>query len=262
MVRVVMSNRELLLRLTQREIAARYRGSALGLAWSVLTPLLMLLVYTIVFSQLFQTRFGGQASSSTSFAIMLFAGLICFGIFSETVADAPKLVVGNPNYVSKVVFPLEVLSFASVGKNLFNALMSLIILLVFQLLFEQRLALSIVWLPLVWLPFLAFCLAFSLLLAAASVFVRDIGQVTSVVTNMLFYLSAVFYPVEALPESWRSVLLLNPLVTFIDQTRRVVLDGVAPSSWYLLVATPIALLFCEWSLRVFQRAKRGFADVL
>ncbi|MEB3105629.1 MAG: ABC transporter permease [Cyanobacteriota bacterium] len=257
-------NRQLVLRLTEREIGARYRGSVLGWAWSILTPLLMLAVYTVVFSQIFQARWqpSGGSSSPIDFAIYLFAGLIVFGIFAESIGQAPGLILGNQNYVSKVVFPLETLSMVSLANSVFHACTSLAVLMGFELIVWHTLPLTILWLPLVWLPHLALCLTLSWLLAAAGVFLRDIHQVVGVFVNMLLYLSAVFYPITALPDTWRVVLRVNPLAVIIEQTRRVAVEGVPPNSAYLLLAIPTSLVLCELGLRIFQRASRGFADVL
>ena len=256
-------HRELWLRLTEREILGRYRGSVLGIAWSFITPLAMLAVYTFVFSQVFKARWGGlEQAGPLGFAINLFAGLIVFNLFSECAIRAPSLIVSNPNYVKKVVFPLDILSCVSVGNACFHALTSLCILLIFELIAFQTIPLTLLWLPLVWLPLILGSLACSWLLSSAGVFLRDIGQLIGVGINMLMFLSPIFFPLSALPERWQPLLRINPLAQVIEQTRRVAVQGVNPDWPYLLIGTVITLLACEISFRGFQRSKKAFADVL
>ena len=256
-------HRELWWRLTEREVLGRYRGSALGIGWSFITPLAMLAVYTFVFSQVFKARWGGlEQSGPLGFAVNLFAGLIVFNLFSECVSRAPGLVVSNPNYVKKVVFPLEVLGSVAVGSAGFHALTSLVILLIFELLAFHYLPITLLWLPLVWLPLILGSLACTWLLSAAGVFLRDIGQLISVGLNMLMFLSPVFFPVSAMPTKWQPLLGLNPLAQVIEQTRRVAVQGLHPGSVYMILGTIGGLIACELSLRAFRKSKNAFADVL
>jgi lipopolysaccharide transport system permease protein len=259
----LLANRQLLWRLVEREVAGRYRGSMLGWAWSFLTPLLMLAVYTFVFSQVFQARWGDlQQAGPLGFAINMFAGLIVFNLFAECTGQAPTLILANANYVTKVIFPLDLLSVVNVASACFHALTSLLVLALFQLLTQGRVPLTMLWLPLVWLPLIGGCLAINWILSALGVYMRDIGQAVGVALNMLMFLSAVFYPLSALPERWQPILSLNPLVIIIEQTRRVAVSGLMPSPGYLLLGTILALAACELSYRGFQKARRGFADVL
>jgi lipopolysaccharide transport system permease protein len=256
-------HRELWWRLTEREVLGRYRGSALGIGWSFITPLAMLAVYTFVFSQVFKARWGGlEQAGPLGFAVNLFAGLIVFNLFSECVSRAPGLVVANPNYVKKVVFPLEVLGSVAVGSAGFHALTSLMILLVFELISFNQLPLTLLWLPLVWMPLILGTLACTWLLCAAGVFLRDISQLIGVGLNMLMFLSPIFFPLSALPAKWQPILNLNPLALVIEQTRRVSVQGLNPDWPYLALGISIAFVACEISFRGFQRSKGAFADVL
>jgi lipopolysaccharide transport system permease protein len=256
-------HRELWWRLTEREVLGRYRGSALGIGWSFITPLAMLAVYTFVFSQVFKARWGGlEQAGPLGFAVNLFAGLIVFNLFSECVSRAPGLVVANPNYVKKVVFPLEVLGLVAVGSAGFHAITSLLILLVFELLAFHHLPLTLLWLPLVWLPLIFGSLACTWLLSAAGVFLRDIGQLIGVGLNMLMFLSPIFFPISALPSKWQPVLQLNPIAQVIEQTRRIAVQGANPDWGYLLFGSLITMAACEISMRGFQKSKGAFADVL
>jgi lipopolysaccharide transport system permease protein len=256
-------HRELWWKLTEREVLGRYRGSLLGIGWSLVTPLTMLAVYTFVFSQVFKSRWGGlDHQGPLGFAVNLFAGLIVFNIFSECAIRAPVLIVANPNYVKKVVFPLEVLGSVAVGNAAFHAMTSLVILILFQLLAFHHLNITLLWVPIVWIPLLLGTLALTWFLSAAGVFLRDIGQVIGVFTNMLMFLSPVFFPTSALPSRWQAVLNLNPLAQVIEQTRRVAVEGLHPSYSYLFLGTLLSAVACELSFRIFQKSKRAFADVL
>jgi lipopolysaccharide transport system permease protein len=172
------------------------------------------------------------------------------------------LVVSNPNYVKKVVFPLEVLGCVSVGNASFHALTSLLILIIFELISFHHIPLTLLWLPLIWLPLILGSLACTWFLSAAGVFLRDIGQLIGVGLNILMFLSPIFFPLSALPEKWQPLLQVNPLAQVIEQTRRVTVQGVSPDWTYLLVGTIITIAACELSFRGFQKSRRAFADVL
>jgi lipopolysaccharide transport system permease protein len=257
-------HRELWWRLTEREVLGRYRGSALGIGWSFITPLAMLAVYTFVFSQVFKARWGdfGTDSGTIGFAINLFAGLIVFNLFSECANRAPGLILANPNYVKKVIFPLEVLGSVALGTAGFHAVTSLMVLIAFQLAAFRSLPITILWLPLVWLPLVLISLATTWILSSLGVFLRDIGQIISLGLNVLMFLSPVFFPISALPPKMLPFLQLNPLAQVIEQTRTVAIAGEGPSLKYLVAGILIGAVACEISFRGFQKAKRAFADVL
>ena len=256
-------NTTILWRLTEREVASRYRGSLLGWGWTLLNPLLMLAVYTFVFSTVFKARWPDlQEAGPIGFAINLFAGLIVYSLFAECVGKAPTLVLSQPSYVTKVIFPLEILSAVSVGAAAFHACTSLVVLGLFELIAQGSIPLTSLWLPLVWLPLLLGCLGLCWLLSALGVYLRDLPQLVNVGLSVLMFLSAIFYPVSALPERWQPVLSLNPLVLVIEQTRAVLVSGQGPSPLYLGLGLPLSVVVCEVCFRLFQKARRGFADVM
>lgn len=250
-------------RLTEREVLGRYRGSLLGLTWSFLNPMAMLVVYTFVFSQIFKVRWGTlENSGPAGFAINLFAGLIVFNLLAESAQRSPGLVLANPNYVKKVIFPLEILSVVTVAGAAFHAVVSLIALFIVELIALHRLPWTIFWLPLVWLPLLLGCLAVSWLLSALGVFVRDIGQLVGLGVSMLMFLSPIFFPASALPANLQFVLMMNPLAHVMEQSRRVIIAGDSPSLTYIIVGLFLGIILCESTFRFFRRAKRVFADVM
>lgn len=263
MVRSLIQHRALVAQLTRRDVVGRYRGSIMGIAWSFLSPLIMLAIYTFVFSIVFRTRWGGQADATTSgFAVVLFSGLIVHGLFSECVNRAPGLILAQANLVKKVVFPLDILPWVSMGSALFHAGASLVVLVLAQLVTAHTLPWTIVFLPLVVVPLVIGTMGVSWLLAALGVFVRDIGQMTGMLTSVLLFLSPVFYPTDALPERYRSWLYLNPLTPIIEDTRNLLVFGRMPDFDRLLVVLLVSLLVAQVGFWFFQRTRRGFADVV
>jgi len=255
-------NRELIVQLTQREVMSRYRGSVLGLAWSFFNPLLMLVVYTFVFSVVFKARWGPGEESTADFAIVLFVGLIIHGLFAECVNKAPGLILANVNYVKRVVFPLEILPWVAAGSALFHAAVSITVLLAAQFVFQHALAWTVVFLPIVLVPLLLATMGFAWFLSSIGVYVRDIGQTIGIFTMALLFLSPVFYPVDALPENYRILLLLNPLTSVIGNAQRVLIWGQAPD-WAGLLLYAAASFGVAWlGFWWFQRTRRGFADVV
>ncbi len=256
-------NRQLITQMMWREVAARYRGSIFGLAWSFLNPLLMLVVYTFVFSVVFKARWGTDPNESpTEFAVVLFSGMIVFNLFAEMLNRAPGLVVSNVNYVKKVVFPLEILPWVALGSALFHSLVSLGVLLLVQLILNQSLSWTIVFLPVVFLPLVLASLGVSWVLASLGVYIRDIGQVTGVLTTILMFFSAVFYPLSALPEKYQRLLSFNPLVLIISESRQVLIYGLLPNWSALGVALLIGFVMAFLGFWWFQKTRNGFADVL
>jgi len=260
-MRGVWENRQLLMQLVRREIVGRYKGSVIGLSWSFLHPLLLLVVYTFVFGVVFQARWKSSATQE-DFALNLFAGLIVFGMFAECVNRAPNLILENISYVKKVVFPLEILSPSALMAALFHAMVSLLILVLFFILVHGAPHWTVLWLPVVWLPFVLLVLGLSWFLSALGVYLRDIAQVLGVVVTATMFLAPIFYPVSALPAVVRSWIFLNPLTVIIEQTRNVMLLGVAPDwqAWgvYMLVSMTVFWLGFLW----FSKTRKGFADVL
>ncbi len=256
--------RRLILQLIRREVVGRYRGSFMGIAWSFLYPLLMLAVYTFVFSVVFEARWPGLVGeqSRIRFALLLFVGVISHGLIAEVLTRAPVLVVANANYVKKVVFPLEAFGWSLVGSAVFHVTVGIAILLAAMTVFEQPPALSLLWLPLVLLPLCFFALGIAWLLASLGVFLRDIGQVTGVLSTVMMFLSPVFYPIASLPEAYRAWVYLNPITLPIEQSRVVLFAGQAPDALALLQYYGAALAFMALGYWWFQKTRRGFADVL
>ena len=269
LIRSLWRNRQLIVQMTRREVVGRYKGSVMGLAWSFFNPIFMLMVYTFVFSVIFKSRWGGGGGgggggeeSKTQFAVLLFVGMIIHGLLAEVLNRSPSLILGNVNYVKKVIFPLEILPVISMGVALFHSLISLGVMLAAFALFNGYLQWTVIFTPLVLLPLVLLTLGMAWMLASLGVFLRDVGQFIGIVTMVLLFLSPVFYPVTALPEEFRPWLMANPLTFIIEQAREVLIWGHTPD-WvslgiYTLAATLVAWAGYAW----FQKTRKGFADVL
>jgi lipopolysaccharide transport system permease protein len=252
----------LIFRMIKREVIGRYRGSFFGLLWSFITPIIMLSIYTFVFSFVFKARWGIESSDPYEFAVMLFSGLIVFNLFSESITRAPSLILNNVNYVKKVIFPLEILPWVSLGSAVFHALISFLVLFLFLAILGHPFSLAMLWLPIILLPFLLLVMGLSWFLASLGVFVRDIGQVIGMLMTVFMFMCPIFYPLSALPESIAQYLYLNPLTLIVDQVRTVLITAGQPD-WLKLGYYSLIAIFFAWSGWFwFIKTRKGFADVL
>lgn len=263
MLRSLWSNRRLAARLARRDIAARYRGSFGGLLWAVAQPLLMLAVYTFVFSVVFQARWGeGLTQSRTEFAIVLFAGLLVHALVAETWNSAPALVLANANYVKKVVFPLEILPVITLAVALFQCLIGVAVLLAAQWGLQGSVPATAPLFIFTLVPLVLLALGGAWALAALGVYVRDVAQITQIFTTILLFVSPVFFPVSAIPEDLRWAMHANPLSFLMAQARNALVWGNMPNWGGLLAFTVGAFLFAWLGYAFFQATRKGFADVL
>lgn len=255
-------NRELINASAKREVLGRYRGSVMGILWSFLNPLFLLAVYTFVFSEIFKARWNVESDSKTEFALVLFAGLLIFNLFAECINRAPGLILANPNYVKKVVFPLEILPVVVLLAGAFHALISLGVWMLAYLVFFGIPHATIVYLPFIVFPLMLFILGTSWALASLGVYLRDVGQFIGVITMVLMFMSPVFYQATSLPAAYRHFIYLNPLTPAIEQARDVLFWGKAPDL-QMLGFCWMASLFIAWlGFAWFQKTRQGFADVI
>lgn len=257
-----LRHRTLTMELTKRDVLGRYRGASFGLLWSLISPFLLLCVYTFAFGTVMGSRWPQIGNGQTHFSIILFAGLIVHGLFSECLNRAPGLVLANPNFVTRIIFPLDILPWPMLLSALFHAFMNVLVFIALRLLIDGQFDWTIMLLPIVLLPMVVLMLGLAWFLASLGVYVRDISQITGVASMALLFLSSAMMPVESVPESYRWVFELNPLTPIIDQARNVMLWGQMPD-WRLLggyLAVAIAVLYAGRTWFVATRA--GFADVL
>ena len=261
--RNLANNRELLWTMGRREIRQKYKGSVLGMAWSGITPILMLLVYTFVFTKIFSARWPGAASQSTAeFGINLFAGLIVFNVFAETLTKSPEAIIANNNLVTKIVFPLEIVTAASLLSSLFQASINLIILAVAVMIVKGGLNIDIISLALAIIPIIFNCIGLGWLLASIGVYSRDLSHLTAVSTNFILFLSAVFYPITALPQSIQSAAELNPIAGIITNVRTIMIAQENVSTAGLIIPCLISYCFSCACYVIFKKLSRTFADYI
>lgn len=253
----------MLKQLVSRNIQARYKGTIMGLVWMVITPLMMLAVYTFVFSVVFKARWGADfGDSKIAFALIMFCGIAVFNIFAESVTGSVGVIIGNPNYVKKVVFPLEILPVAAVFSSIFFGLVSLTILITGVGLFMHRFSLAVICLPLVFVPLSLLSCGVSLFVASLGVYVRDLVHVIGIAMQVLFFMTPIFYSVEMVPQSLRPILAINPLTPIVQTTREVLIYDRWPDWSGLAIVTLLSLVIFQLGYFWFMKTKRGFADVL
>ena len=257
-----LSKADLIYQFARRDIEAKFRQSWLGMAWLLLAPLLMLAIYTLVFRYIFQVRWAPPGEGNLAFALRLYTGLVIFNFFAECINRAPHLLLEQQHLIKKVVFPLEILPWASVLSASVQLCLGGMILLTLQLVGLGAVPLSALALPLVWLPLLPLCLGLSWLLASLGLFIRDIGQVVGLVMSALVFISPVFFPAEVLPRKVQEWMWLNPLAPIMNQTRQVLLQGLWPdwSQWLLSLGSCSVLAVI--GAAIFLRLRKGFSDVL
>ncbi len=259
----LIHHRYLVWQLTLRDVASRYRGSAMGFLWTLILPVLMLAVYTYIFGVVFRSRWPGlPLQDPLEFALVLFAGLSVHMLFADCLNRAPAIVVGQPNLVKKVVFPLELLSWSVVGAALFHAGISILVLLAFELWLTGGLPWTAVLAPLVLLAMVPALLGLCWFFSSLGVFVRDIGQLMNVAVTVILFTAPIFYPAEAAPEAIRPYLVFNPLTVPVEAFRMVAIYGRLPD-WpvlglYVAIGLVIATLGHYW----FTRTRRAFADIM
>ena len=261
--------RDLLWQFTKRNIQSGFRGSLLGVFWVVLSPLLMLALYTFVFGVVFGGSFEQLNSEGhlvrkdgASYALGIFLGLSVMSLISGTLSSSATLIVSNPNFVKKVVFPLEVLPVAQVGNLAFNFSISLGLCLIGAILVGDGFCMAWFWLPLIILPSLFISLGIGWLLASLGVFFRDIAQLTQFLGMVLLYASGVFYSVGKIPETYWNFLKFNPILHIFDQLRQAILWQEIPDRNILIMLWISSLVVYQLGYWVFQRLRSDFADVL
>lgn len=261
-LRALVRHRHLLAQLVARDLAGRYRGSWGGLAWSLLLPCIMLGVYLFVFGVVFTPIRGqGAGAVDAAFALSLFTGLLVHGLIGECLSRAPGAVLSQPSYVKKVVFPIELLPLTVVGGALVQFLIGSAVLFVALMFWQGLPATAWLW-PLAWLPLLALVAGVALALAALTVYLRDLAQLTGFLSTVLLFMSPVFYPLASAPLALQPWLMFNPLTVPIEASRALLIHGQWPAwlPWSLHALASLLVLQAGWWL--FQRTRRGFADVI
>ena len=256
-----MRRLELVFSFAKRELSGRYKGSALGIAWAVLTPVVMIAIFTFIFAGIFGARFGAS-SSHWDYALYLFCGLLPWSMFQESVQQSANTIVAHANLVKRVVFPLETLPAAQAFAALGNQLCATIALLIAIVVIRQNLQLTMLWLPVLLIPQLLFALGAAWLIASLGVFLRDIAQGITLLLMAWMYLTPIIYPEAMVPDNLRRLIEVNPFTPLVRSYRRVFLEGLAPDwrglAYFTLVALVVFVIGYWW----FARTRKNFADVI
>jgi lipopolysaccharide transport system permease protein len=252
---------DLILSLTRRELAARYRGSVLGIIWALVTPVVMIAIYTFIFAGIFGARFGANGSA-WDFALYLFCGLLPWTAFQEAVQHSSTTIVGHANLVKRVVFPLEILPVSLALTSLANQMYGTIALLIFLLIIRGELHLTTLWLPVLLVPQLIATLGVAWLVASLGVFLRDMVQGIALLLTTWLYLTPIIYPESVVPERFRPLINANPFTGLVRSYRRIMLEGSMPDWRGLAYFTIFALVCFVFGYWWFARTRKNFADVI
>lgn len=265
---------DLLRQFARREVEARHKGTLLGAAWTFVSPLIQLLIYTFVFGIVFEMKWGkleggasgggegGAGPNPGEFALTFFAGYIAFTVFQECATRASGLIADRPNLVRKVVFPLEVLPVSVLLAQLFYAAIGVVLLLSAALIATGSISPTLWLFPVVCVPLSMFALAAGWFISALGVYIRDLKQVVPVLTQMLFFATPIFYPIKNVPEEYRPVMEANPFTSLVEMTRQTLLWGEVPDWWTWGGLTLAGAVAMQLAYAWFMRARRGFADVV
>ena len=247
--------------LARRMTVARYRGSALGLVWAVLTPAVMIAVFTFLFAVVFNARFNA-AGSPLDYALYLFCGLLPWTAFQESLQQSAGVVVAHSNLVKRVVFPLEALPLAQTLASLAGQLFGTVALIIACVILRRELHATLLWLPVLLVPQLLLTLGGSWLVASLGVFIRDTAQALALILMAWMYLTPIIYPEHIVPARFRGLLELNPFTPLVRSYRRVVLEGASPDFAGLAYVAAIGLAVFLFGYWWFARTRKNFADVI
>lgn len=252
---------DLIVSLARRELAARYKGSALGILWAVLTPIVMIAIFTIIFAGIFKAKFGAS-SSSWDYALYLFCGLLPWNAFQESIQLSSTTIVGHANLVKRVVFPLETLPVSQSLAAMTIQLFGTVALLIAELIIRRELHATTLLLPVLLIPQLIATLGAAWLLASLGVFIRDIVQGISLFLMTWLYLTPIIYPESIVPDRLRTMINLNPFTPLVRCYRRIILEGALPD-WhglaYFSFFAVVSFLVGYWW---FAKSRKNFADVI
>lgn len=285
-IRTILKHRELLGQLARREVVGRYRGSYLGVLWALLTPLMTLAVFSLVFGTIHNNKWAKPAHidqqqhrqvasdgasikppapSPLEFPMNMFIGIIMFGIFSEVATRAAVLITSNPNFVKKAVFPLELLGVSVAIGSVVHALMTLAIELVFVWIVQGHVPMTALLLPVVFIPAFLLTLGACWALAAMGVFFRDLGQAVGPVVQLMFFLTPIVYSMRAFentPTAGWLLRMFNPFVTIVENARRLLIDGEMPDWSALAIVTVVSGVVAMIGYIIFMKVRRYFADAM
>lgn len=254
--------RELIRAVVRRELAARFRGSILGWLWAIFGPLLMLTVYTFIFSSAIGLRSSAASHGVTNYSLQIFVGLIVFNLFSEVAYRAPALLHENANFIKKSIFPSETLAWTATIRAVVYAGISFAVLIFFEILLTHWLPPTLLLLPLVLAPFFMFLLGVSWFLMALGSFTRDVTHLMASIVPVFMFATPIFYSVNDAPKGMQIVLRCNIIGDYVEMVRDLVLLDKLPSPPLYIGTVLVSLLLFRASYRFFMRYKSVFVDVI
>jgi len=269
-IRRVWQRRDLLTQFTKRDLAMQHRGTLLGPVWPIAQPLLTLAVYTLLFSVIFEAKWQGIGDADpgrhATFVLYFFCGFLLYTGLSVSANRGASAVAARPNYVNRIVFPVEILPVVVVKSAMVTLLVEVVLLMAATFYFVGSIPLTATLLPIILIPQLLLMLGFAWWLAALGVLIRDVREVTAVVTRFFFFLTPIFYPIELVhervPPAMANLLWLNPMVTVIESARDVMLRGILPNWTALAIVTLAAWIIMQTGFAFFCRQRRGFDAAL
>lgn len=259
------ANFNLLRSLVRRDLEARYKGSLIGNLWPLVNQIVQLLIYTYVFSIVLQVKLSIQTlpENRLTFGLWLFAGLLPWMAFSSGLTQAAHTVIGQPNLVKKVVFPLSLLPIVPILTAFIETAFGMMALIVFVAVISGNLHPTLALLPLVWIPQLLLTMGLGYFAAGFTVFLRDIPQTLGVVINIWMYLTPIIYPAKAIPAGWRDwVFWCNPMTAIVEVYRDLILKGEVSHWGEWGVASVVAVVIFSGGFWCYKRLRPAFADVL
>lgn len=249
--------RDLLLTLSIHRISVRYKQSMLGLAWAVLQPLSLMLIYTVIFSIVIRVR-----SEGAPYAVFAYAALLIWTFFSTSLTGASAGLVTNTGLITKVYFPREILPLTYIIAALFDFIVASMVLAGLMIYYQIAPTPTIIWA----LPILAITIVFStalaLILSATQVWFRDVGLAMPLLLQLWMFASPVVYPLSQVPPRFRSLYILNPMVGIIENFRRVIVQGIPPDLEALRASALAGMVLLPLGYAYFKRMDSTMADVL
>ncbi len=258
-----IQHRFLISQLTKKDITQRYRGSALGFLWSILSPLFTLAIYTFVFGFIFKAKWGiDTGESKADFALILFSGLIFHAMMTECLTAAPTLMSTHSNFVKRVVFPLEILPWTTLLSSLYHFMMSFAVLVFFYIVVNQTFPVGIIFVPIIMIPFCILLIGLMWILSSLGVFFKDLSQIMQMASTLLLFTSPILYPLSMVPEKLHFLIYLNPLTLIIEQMRDILFHGSFSLTQNLLLYLSISCILAIIARNLFKKLKLSFADLL
>jgi lipopolysaccharide transport system permease protein len=240
----------LLSMMIKRDVLARYKGSWLGLFWSAINPLLLMVVYGFVFGVIFQARWPAQGDTEVSFMVLLFCGLIVHMMFADVLGRSASVVRDNANYVKKVVAAL------------FHFLVSFVVLLLVSAIMGGHLTWHVVFLPVLLLQYLMFCTGVAWFVSVLGVFFKDLAHIIGFVSTVFLFTCPIFFPINYVPDQYQIVLAANPLTYYVEAVRGIVVFHSFPSPQAFAASLCVAMGVFVVGFWFFRKTKGSFADVV